>query len=101
MNHFKVLLRGENFLITFEGQATRMGFYATRFVEAKNRAAAELLAVDLVRRDKEFRGLLNDRSDPPMIFADEIEIVEASEVQSTPGYSFFLAGVVSEEESDA
>jgi hypothetical protein len=101
VNHFKVLLRGENFLISFEGQPTRMGFYATRFVEAKNREAAELLAVDLVRRDKEFRGILNERNDPPMIFADEIEKVAASEIQSTAGYSFFLAGGDSTEESDA
>jgi hypothetical protein len=101
VNHFKVLLRGENFLIRFEGRATRVGFYATRFVEAKSREAAELLAVDLVRRDKEFRGILNERDDPPVIFADEIDVVEASEVESTAGYTFFLAGGDSAEESDA
>jgi hypothetical protein len=36
-----------------------------------------------------------------MIFADEIEIVEASEVHSTAGYSFFVDGGGSAEESDA
>jgi hypothetical protein len=78
-----------------------MGFYATRFVEAKNREAAELLAVDLVRRDKELRGILNDRNDPPMIFADEIDAVAAPEVESTAGYTFFPAAGGSAEESDA
>ena len=90
MKHFRVFLRGENFLLTVDGQQTRMGFYTTRFVQANNQESAELLAVDLLRNDKKLRGVANLRSDPPMIFADEIEEVAADDVpESSSGFTFF------------
>ena len=90
MKHFRVFLRGENFLLTVDGQQTRMGFYTTRFVQADNPESAELLAVDLLRTDKKLRGVANLRSDPPMIFADEIDEVAADDVpESSSGFTFF------------
>ena len=93
MKHFRVSLRGENFLLNFDGQPTKMGFYATRFVQANNPEGAELLAVDLLQGDETLRGAANLRSDhPPMIFADEIDEVVAEEVPDSPaGFTFFLA----------
>jgi putative addiction module component (TIGR02574 family) len=35
-----------------KGKAARIGFFATRFVQANNRDGAELLAIDLIRGDK-------------------------------------------------
>jgi hypothetical protein len=90
MKHFRVFLRGENFLLTVDGQQTRMGFYTTRFVQANNPEGAKLLAVDLLRNDKKLRGVANLRSDPPMIFADEIDEVEADDVPERPaGFTFY------------
>ena len=90
MKHFRVSLRGENVLLTFDGQPTRMGFYTTRFVQANNPEGAELLAVDLIRSDKRLRGAANLRSDPPMISADEIDEVASEDVpEITAGFTFF------------
>jgi hypothetical protein len=91
MPHYRIFLRGENFLLSLDGAPTRLGFYATRFVEARSREAADLLAVDLIRDEMRARGVLNIRDDPPRIYADEIEAVAANEVQDTPGFTFFPA----------
>ena len=95
MRHFRVLVRGENFLIALDGKPVRMGFYTTRFVEADDPKAAELLAVDLIRGDAWLTGgaVLNQQSDPPMLFADEIEVVPKADVQAVSGFSFFLMEV--------
>ena len=50
MKTFRVFLRGENFILTFDGQQTRLGFYTTRFVQANNPEGAELIAVDLLSK---------------------------------------------------
>lgn len=103
MAHYRVLLLGENFLLTVDGTPTRMGFYTTRFVQADNPDGAELLAVDLIRHDKKLKdSVSNERSDPPMIFADEIEVIdEAAVPKSSPGYSFFPMDSTDADGSDA
>jgi hypothetical protein len=89
--HYRVFLRGENFLMDVNGKPARIGFFTTRFVQANNRDGAELLAVDLIRSDKWLRGAVsNSLSDPPRIFAEEIEVVEADyNPSSGSGFSFF------------
>jgi len=91
VTHYRVLLRGENFLLKIDGKPTRMGFFTTRFVQANNRDGAELLAVDLIRHDKRLNDAVsNERADPPMLFADEIAVVDEGQVPvSSSGYSFF------------
>ena len=87
--HFCVDLRGENFWMAVDGVPTRLGFYTTRFVQAEGTAEAERVAVDLIRGDTGLASL-NDRADPPMVFAEEIEEVGPSDVPSVcPGYGFF------------
>ena len=78
-------------MLLLDNEPTRLGFYATRFVEAKSYKAAEILALDLVRHDKKLGRLLNARDDPPMLFIDELDEVPASNVESTPGFTFFPA----------
>jgi hypothetical protein len=91
MNHFRVFLKGQNFLLNVNGEPKRLGFFTTRFVHANNRDGAELLAVDLIRNDTWLRdSVLNERADPPRIFAEEIDVVEASEVPDVQsGFSYF------------
>ena len=103
VTHYRVFLRGVNFLLTVDGKPTRMGFYTTRFVQANNRDGAELLAVDLIRQDKRLKeSVSNERSDPPMIFADEIDVVDESEVpESSYGYAFFPMDSSGADGSDA
>lgn len=78
MKKFRVLLRGENFLLNSEGVVKRFGFYTTAFVVSPNGDEAEKMAVELIRKDQRLQeAVLNDKSDPPMLFAEEIEEVDS------------------------
>ena len=77
MEHYRVFLRGENFILDADGEAVSFGFYTTRFVEAESHEAAEILAVDLIRGDRELAGVKNTADNPPIIYSEEIkEIVD-------------------------
>lgn len=92
MKKFRVLLRGENFRMNFEGTVKRLGFYTTRFVEASDDDTAGQSAVESVRKDDQLRqAVLNDRSDPPMIFAEEIEELASFGPDDGPsrGFTFY------------
>jgi hypothetical protein len=89
MGYYRVFLRGENFILEVDSEAGCLGFYTTRFVEAKGRGAAEILAVDLIRGDRTLAGVKNTRDNPPMIYVEEIEEIAMNEVQSSSGYTFF------------
>ena len=54
MKKYKVLVRGENFLINLGGKAQKCGFYTTAFVEEPDEDQAEQRAMALLRDDKEF-----------------------------------------------
>ena len=83
-------MRERNFWLKLEGEPQRLGFYTTRFVEARNSEAAEATAVQVVREDPKLQRTLNDRSDPPMIFAEEVsEVVERDPEYPNTGYTFF------------
>jgi hypothetical protein len=89
MKKFKVLVRGENFLINLDDVKQKMGFYTTRFVEAESEEAAENVAMDMLRHDpKLVKGVLNERSDPPMMYAEEIEELKSFEGFPVPGGGF-------------
>lgn len=91
MPWFRTFIRGEHFLLESEGQVRALGFFTTRFVEASTPADAEFAAVGLVRADAKLRtSVRNDHSDPPKMFVDEIEEIEALDVPAdNPGYTFF------------
>ncbi|MBA4097246.1 MAG: hypothetical protein C0484_10825 [Rhodospirillum sp.] len=92
MKKFRILIRGENFFMKSEGAVRRFGFYTTRFAEAQDEAEAERLVVEAFRQEGQLRGrVLNDRSDPPMLFAEEIvEIASFEGVETrTPGLAFY------------
>jgi hypothetical protein len=100
MKKYSVLVRGENFLIKFEGEDQKLGFYTTAFVEAKDEDEASKKAVDLLRDDQEFkRSVSNDQSDPPLMFVDEIAELESFDGLNLPrnGFAFFPE----EEENEA
>ena len=81
---FRVLVRGENFLLESEGAVKRFGFYTTRFVEAPNETEAERLAIETLRQDDRLRGcVLNDRSDPPLLFAEEIAALSSPDTDKS------------------
>jgi hypothetical protein len=91
MPWFRTLVRGENFLMSTDGKTERLGFYTTRFVEAEGPEGAEMAAVESIRADTQLaQAISNDRSDPPMIFVDEIqEIMETDILSVGSGFTFF------------
>lgn len=89
MNIYRVLLRGENFLVALDGKAQKLGFYATRSVRAQDSGGAERLAVDLIREDHQLGAVLNQPSDPPKIFAEEIDRVLHASGDAASGFTFF------------
>jgi len=89
MATWRVLLRGENFWIIFDGQPKRVGFYTTRIVDGVNAESAELAAVDVLRAEEVLQGNLNEPGDSPMIYAEEIVEVVDVEPGAIAGFSFF------------
>ena len=92
MKKYKVLVRGENFLLNIDGEDQSLGFYTTVFLEGKDEGEAEESAIALIRDDQEFgRSVLNEKSDSPRMFVEEIAEVESFEgltLQRT-GFSFY------------
>jgi hypothetical protein len=89
MKKFRVFVRGENFLINLNRVEQKFGFYTTRYVEARNEEAAEYAVMDMLRCDPKLRkGVLNDKSDPPMMYAVEVEEIDSFEGLPLPGTGF-------------
>lgn len=89
---FRVLVNGRNFLLDFDGEARRVGFYATRTVEAATPDEAESAAVELLRRDALLREVtLNEQTDPPMMYVEEIIEVRngKKDGDANTGFSFY------------
>ncbi len=92
LKKYRVLLRGENFLLASVDKKRKCGFYSTFWVEAKNEKEAELNAVELVRRQKDLQiDLLNSKEDQPMIYLDEIyELNSDAEIKEISGRTYFI-----------
>src|SRR5262249_3495130 len=96
VNKYKVFLNGRNFWTHEDGQPKLMGIYTTRFVEADTPEMAEDAAVQLIREDGKLRkAVINDKSYPPMIYAEEIVMLETFDGIKLPG----TGSVFNEDES--
>ena len=92
MRKYRVVLNGVNFWLTLDDQPQRLGFYTTRFVEADNVEMAENHAVQLIRDDPNlFPLVLNEQSDPPMVYVEDIEEIDSFEGagELNTGYTFY------------
>jgi hypothetical protein len=93
MNKYKVFLNGSNFWMKTESQPKLMGLYTTRFLEADTSELAETCAIRLIRGDAKLReSVIDDKSDPPMIHAEEVVLLQTFEGTEPPdsGYTFFF-----------
>ena len=89
MKKYQVFIRGENFLLNIDGNAGKVGFYTTRFVEAQNDHEAEENAISTLRNDPTLReGVLNQKSDAPMLFVEEIIELDSFDGLNLPGTGF-------------
>ena len=78
MATYLVRLNGQNFLMDGDEGPRKKRFYMTRLVEAENPKRAETLARDLIRNDISLQNsVLNEVSDPPMIYLESVSEVSA------------------------
>jgi hypothetical protein len=91
MKNYRILLNGKNFLLDLGEGLRKHGFYTTYFVSANNEEEAELMAVNSVRkRDGIKQVIKNEQNDPPMLYAEEIEILESVEERAQEqGFSWY------------
>jgi hypothetical protein len=74
MKRFEVKLHGKNFLLNLDGEPQKLGFYATRYVKAKNPEEAEKIAIILTHHNPNLRKtLLNKNDDRPKINSEKIK----------------------------
>lgn len=77
MTSYKIIINGTNFVLHIQGTTQRMGFYATRFVEAGNAQEAQEAAMHLVMNDDKLRqAIRNEPNNQPQLHVDEV--IEAS-----------------------
>jgi hypothetical protein len=91
MNWYRVRLNGQNFLLNIQGEPRKYGFYTTRDVEADSFEKAEMKAIELVKGDGFLKNsTLNNKEDSPMIYVEDMKILEPYEEQlKNDGYTFY------------
>lgn len=83
-------MEGANFLITFDDEPAKLGFFATRYVEARDAREAETKAMEMLRVElADF--VQNDLADSPVMFLEDIAEVDSliDCPTSNTGFSWF------------
>ena len=88
------MLRVENYLIRVEGKKSLMGFFTTRFISAESIENAEVLAIETIRKDKNFENTILNKfwHKKPMIYFEEEFEIEKNEMESSHGYTWYPMG---------
>jgi hypothetical protein len=87
---YGVMLRGENFEIKSESGVENLGFFTTRFVKARTPEEAELVAVDMIRKDKSLLEILSRESKlEPNVYLEKIWPERWWKRIGGSGYSFY------------
>jgi hypothetical protein len=87
---YGVMLRGENFEIISETGVENLGFVTTRFVKAKTPEEAELIAVNMIRTDKNLLKILSKESKlEPKIYLEEMWLARWWKRLGGGGYTFY------------
>lgn len=93
MNHYRALINGENFLVNFGGKKTLLGFYCTRYVQAKDPEEAELAAVQCVKDDERFKDNppLNKPwfGKKPKLYIEELHLIDQEDIEELGGFSWY------------
>lgn len=92
MRKYRVTINGRNYLMNWEGECKRIGFFKVFFLEAEDPQSAENLAISKIVADPKWHGtILNDDSDPPMMYLDSLAELESFADVTSPetGYIFY------------
>jgi hypothetical protein len=80
MKRYRLLIRGQNFLINSDGKTQKCGFTQNMFIEADNPKQAETKVLVKMKFDQGLKALtLNTEDDPPKIALDtfwELDILD-------------------------
>ena len=93
MKKSRFKLHRENFLLNIDGEFKKFGFYATKFVKAKNPQEAEKMAVILIHQHPNLRDTaLNENTDRPTINIEkigEVNSLKFSAKKSKTNFRFY------------
>mgnify|MGYP000728310311 CR=1 FL=1 len=93
MKKYQVKLKGENYLLSLNGEVEKFGFYATRFVKAESPFEAEKMAKIMVCHDADLRGcIVNEGNGPPLLKLEELEEINFFSFllhKKNKGFSFY------------
>ena len=91
MNWYKVLVNGENFILDVDGKSTRMGFFVTRDVQAKNEDSARECALNLVAGEMMVRLGKNElEGADSSLTVEEVHEIDLSMIDNPlQGYIFY------------
>ena len=81
------MVEGANFLITFDDETSKYGFFTTRFLEARTEEEAENETIEMLRVELA-EVVENDQSDSPVMFIDEIVELDSFGDFAVPGTGF-------------
>ena len=84
MKKFAVCIKGKNFLVEIDDESKKHGFYAARYLEAKDTSDALDKAMKLVRSELK-KEVLNDESDSPIMSLEDLYQVDFFEDNMTIG----------------
>ena len=80
MTQYRVLIKGNNYLINKDGKTKKYGFSQNMFIEADSSQKAKLIAIATIKLDKELGAItLNSESDPPQVWVDtswELDVLD-------------------------
>jgi len=87
MKKYKVLVKGNNYKTAVDNSVQEFGFHTTRFVEAKDDAAAKMRALELVVEELDHIVFSNPEASPVIDVPQFIE-VESFGDHEVPGSGF-------------
>lgn len=87
---FRVLLRGENYLLNLSGDPHRYGFRVTHFVRAESAEEAQRVASIQVRKSQHLnKTLVNTAENPPQLTCVEVRRVWFRRARDDGRFSFW------------
>jgi hypothetical protein len=89
---FRVLLKGDGFLIIVNDELQRVGFFTTRVLDAATSEAAATIALRILWLDERLESRRNLPEDPASLRVEEVEEVSWFFRRFRPpsGFSFFI-----------
>jgi hypothetical protein len=89
---FRVLLKGQNFLLSINGEPHKVGFFTTRVVGASTSEEAAARSLNAVWMDERLESRTNSPDEPPEVTVEEVQEVPwlFRRLRPPRGFSFYV-----------